>query len=93
MAGTRICSGCAKRQRAIAKREAEAKRRAEVKRASGRKISAAVDEAKAATLGAVLAVSEAAGKALGIDDHGEVEDGSGTDPSPEPDSGCPGSAG
>ena len=58
MAGTRICSKCAKRRKKIealrAKRQAQGK------------------PVQAAALGAVLAVSEAVGQTLGI--LGEVED-------------------
>lgn len=57
------CSACAKRRKALL-----AKRKQ--KQAQGKPI-------QAAALGAVLAVSEAAGKVMGI--HGEVEDG-GTEP-------------
>lgn len=52
------CRACERRRKAL-----EAKRKA--KAAKGRKV-------QAAALGAVLAATEAAGKALGI--HGEVED-------------------
>ena len=52
------CKPCARRRKAL-----EAKRKAK---------SQAGKPAQAAALGAVLAVTEAAGKALGI--HGEVED-------------------
>lgn len=71
------CSACAKRRKALL-----AKRRQ--KQAQGKPV-------QAAALGAVLAVSEAAGKVMGI--HGEVEDGSGTDGGPEPDSGSAGVSG
>lgn len=53
------CSACAKRRKALL-----AKRKQ--KQAQGKPV-------QAAALGAVLAVSEAAGKVMGI--HGEVEDG------------------
>lgn len=53
------CSACAKRRKALL-----AKRKQ--KQAQGKSV-------QAAALGAVLAVSEAAGKVMGI--HGEVEDG------------------
>ena len=53
------CSACAKRRKALL-----AKRKQ--KQAQGKPI-------QAATLGAVLAVTEAAGKVMGI--HGEVEEG------------------
>lgn len=53
------CGPCARRRKALA-----AKR--EQKKAQGKPV-------QAAALGAVLAVSEAAGKVMGI--HGEVEDG------------------
>ena len=53
------CKPCARRRKAL-----EAKRKAKAQ---------AGKPAQAAALGAVLAVTEAAGKALGI--HGEVEDG------------------
>ena len=52
------CKACERRSKALAERRAKAKAR-------GRKV-------EAAAIGAVLAASEAAGKALGI--HGEVED-------------------
>ena len=52
------CKACERRRKALAERRAKAKAR-------GRKV-------EAAAIGAVLAASEAAGKALGI--HGEVED-------------------
>ena len=56
MAGTRICSKCAKRRKKI--EALRAKRKAQGK------------PVQAAALGAVLAVSEAVGQTLGI--HGEV---------------------
>ena len=52
------CKACERRRKALAERRAKAKAR-------GRKV-------EAEAIGAVLAASEAAGKALGI--HGEVED-------------------
>ena len=58
MAGTRICSKCAKRRKKI--EALRAKRKAQGK------------PVQAAALGAVLAVTEVVGQSLGID--GEVED-------------------
>lgn len=58
MAGTRICSKCAKRRKKI--EALRAKRKAQGK------------PVQAAALGAVLAVTEVVGQTLGI--HGEVED-------------------
>lgn len=57
------CSACARRRKAI-----EAKRKQ--KKAQGKPV-------QAVALGAVLVVSEAAGKVIGI--HGEVEDASGNE--------------
>lgn len=59
MAGTRPCSRCAKRRKAIEARKALLKSR-------GKKV-------QAATLGAVLAVTEAAGKIIGITGEEEHE--------------------
>lgn len=67
------CSACARRRKAI-----EAKRKQ--KKAQGKPV-------QAVALGAVLAVTEAAGKVMGI--HGEVDDG-GNEPQETGTSGSPG---
>lgn len=59
------CSPCARRRKALLAKQKQ-------KQAQGKPL-------QAAALGAVLAVSEAAGKVMGI--HGEVEDGTQRDAS------------
>lgn len=71
------CKSCAHRRASLMAKKAE---KAAKKKAL-----------QAAAIGVVLTVTEIAGKALGI--HGEVEDGSGTDGGPEPDSGSAGVSG
>ena len=61
------CSACEKRRRKLEALKAK-------KKAKNQSV-------QAAAIGAVLAVSEAVGKAI----HGEVEDGTGTDRGPEQD--------
>lgn len=57
-----VCKACERRRKALAEKRRK-------KQEQGKPV-------QAAALGAVLAVTEAAGKALGI--HGEVEGGQGT---------------
>ena len=87
------CKPCEARRRAARNLAAKDYERAEKLAESGRITQAALLKARAKAIRLGVAVAGMAGKALGIDNHGEVADGSGTDQGAEPNGGGNGSVG